>query len=90
MISQIKSGAFLGAVLAATAIAGPVAVQDIQVVPALQERSSIALGTYSLATSHENDVIIGMYVIVLSYKGCSELTLKQWSWCSSRPGFSCC
>lgn len=62
MISQIKSGAFLGAALAASVIAGPVAVRDIQVVPALQERGSIALGTYSLSATLENDAI-SMYDI---------------------------
>ena len=60
MISQIRNGGLLGAVLAASVAAGPVAVQDIQVVPALQERGSIELGSFPLSTTHEKDVLLDM------------------------------
>jgi hypothetical protein len=61
MISIVRNGGLLGAVLAASAIAGPVAVRDVEVVPALQERGgTIELGTYSLSTTHENDVLLDM------------------------------
>jgi hypothetical protein len=65
MISQVKSGAFLGAVLAASAIAGPVAVGDVQIGSTLQERDLITLGSYNLSTTHEKDTIVDLYVIVL-------------------------
>ena len=52
---------FLGALLAAKAIAGPVAVRSSDIFPALQERSSsIILGNYSLSTTHENDVLFNL------------------------------
>jgi hypothetical protein len=60
MIAQIRNGGLLGAVLAASVAAGPVAVQDIQVVPALQERGSIELGTFPLSTTREEDVLLDM------------------------------
>lgn len=60
MISQIRNGGLLAVVLAASAVASPVAVQDVQVVPALQERGSIELGTYSLSTTHEKDILVDM------------------------------
>jgi hypothetical protein len=60
MIAQIRNGGLLGAVLAASVAAGPVAVQDIQVVSALQERGSIELGTFLLSTTREKDVLLDM------------------------------
>lgn len=58
MISQIRNGGLLAVVLAASAAATPVAVKDVEVLPALQERGSIPLGSYSLSTTHQKDVII--------------------------------
>ena len=66
MISHLKSGAVLGAVLAASAIASPVAVPEVQPVPALQERGLLDLGVFALLTSHEKDVILDLYVLVLT------------------------
>jgi hypothetical protein len=60
MISQIRNGGLLGAVLAASVAAGPVAVRDIQVAPALQERGSIDLGSFPLSTTREKDVLLDM------------------------------
>jgi hypothetical protein len=53
----------VGALLTAEAIAGPVAVRspDIEALPALQERTpTINLGSYSLSTTHENDVLFNL------------------------------
>jgi hypothetical protein len=60
MISQIRNGGLLGAVLAASVAASPVAVQDLQVVPALQERGSIELGSFPLSTTRAKDVLVDM------------------------------
>ena len=61
-MSVIRTCGLLGCLLAAGVVAGPVAVRssDIKVLP-LQERiPSITLGSYSLSTTHENDVLFNL------------------------------
>lgn len=61
MLSHIRDGGLLAVVLAASAAASPVAVQDVEVVPAIQERGlSLELGTYSLSTTHEKEVLVDL------------------------------
>jgi len=63
MSSFLRVGAVLAALLDTGSHAGPVAVRssDVEVLPALQPRDSITLGSYSLATSHEKDVLFNLY-----------------------------
>lgn len=57
MISQIRNGGLLGAVLAASVLATPI-VQDVRLSPALEERTPIQLGSYPLSTTHTKDVLV--------------------------------
>lgn len=63
MMSHVRSSGLFTAVLAATAIAGPVVIREPNnEVSVLQERiPSIPLGSYSLSTTHQNDVLFNMY-----------------------------
>jgi hypothetical protein len=54
MISIVRNGGLLGAVLAASAFAGPVAVRDVEVA------ALIELASYSLETTHVKDVLLDM------------------------------
>lgn len=59
---DLKCG-LLGPLLAAGVMAGPVAVPSsyIELLLPLQERTpSITLGSYSLSTTHENDVLFNL------------------------------
>lgn len=59
MISPVLTCGLLGA-LAAGVVAGPVAVRSSGL-EVLQERTpSITLGSYSLSTTHENDVLFNL------------------------------
>lgn len=63
MISSVRTSALLGGLLAAGAIAGPVAVRnpDIGSLSTLQERIPIIpLGDFDLTTSHEDDVLFNI------------------------------
>jgi hypothetical protein len=63
MSSLIRACVLAGGLLAAVSQAGPVAVRstEIEVLPSIQERfAPIVLGNYSLATSHENDVLFNL------------------------------
>lgn len=63
MMSAIRTCGLLGSLLAAGVVAGPVAVRsgDVEVLPSIQERMSpITLGSYSLSTTHENDVLFNL------------------------------
>ena len=63
MMSLIRTYGLLGSLLAAEVVAGPVAVRssDIEVLPTIQETTpSIALGSYSLSTTHEKDVLFNL------------------------------
>jgi hypothetical protein len=56
MISPVRTFGLVAGLLVASTVAGPVAARDVEVVPALQKRD-IQLGSFSLATSYENDVL---------------------------------
>ena len=62
MVSFVRACSLFG--LAALVVAGPVAVRttDLEVYSSLDERGipSIQLGSYSLATSHVNDVLFNV------------------------------
>jgi hypothetical protein len=61
MPSILYACVLVGGLLAAGSRAGPVVVRDV-VLPTIQERGfpPIVLGNYSLATSHENDVLFNL------------------------------
>jgi hypothetical protein len=63
MMFPVLTCGILGSLLTTGAVAGPVAVRssDVEVLPSIQERSpSITLGSYSLSTTLENDVLFNM------------------------------
>jgi hypothetical protein len=62
MSSFIRSTIFAAALFAAGSLAGPVAVRDVEVIPAVVERGLplIQLGSYDLTTSHVDDVLLNM------------------------------
>ena len=61
MLSHVRNGGLLAVVLAASAAASPVAVQDVDVVPTIQKRGlGIELGTYSLSTTRQKDVLVDL------------------------------
>jgi hypothetical protein len=62
MSSIIYACVVVGGLLAAGSLAGPVVMGDVDILPTIQERGfpPIVLGNYSLATSHENDVLFNL------------------------------
>jgi hypothetical protein len=61
MLSHIRDGGLLAVVLAASAAASPVAVQDVEIVPVVQERGlGLELGTYDLSSSHSKEVLVDL------------------------------
>lgn len=65
MSSVIRAWALLGSLLAAVSHAGPVAVRSSDVEVLSPRIPSIELGSYSLATSYEDDVLLNLYVFLL-------------------------
>jgi hypothetical protein len=65
MSSFIRTCSLLGSLLAAVSHAGPVSVRSSDVEVLSSRIPSIELGSYSLATSFEDDVLFNLYVLLL-------------------------
>jgi hypothetical protein len=65
MLSVIRTWSLLGSLLAAVSHAGPVAVRSSDVEVLSPRIPSIELGSYSLVTSYEDDVLFNLYVFLL-------------------------